>query len=265
MTRVIGKPVTVNPLIQAMYRPRLEIYNRKNSEFNRLTSNNIDFASYESFIDQKNQYANQKYANQQYSNQRYSNQQYTNQQYTATTQRPYNQRIDVSNDFTSTSNTAVDQTESRIRVKKRPCVPIWYNPHNGRDSNPGSGRTLWDLNFYFLGYTPNSYYDSTYGSTGSNSQYEYDTYGGYQCKPNPYYKPSLIHNLLNFGLGQWNKSIIFDLIRNDYTKIFRNYFKSSFLYQVEVEVEVAAVAAVSAVAVMVMYRVMIIISQVEDR
>lgn len=170
----------------------MEIYNRKNSEFNRLISNQIDFASYNHIIDRPpkivaaNDYAHQA---------------------ASTTVQARIQRED-----------SISDIESRKVLKKRPCVPIY--PHhrytNGRNIQPqhGSGRTLWDLNFYFLGYQrPNNYEYNTFGSSnvgGSNTgatnkpAYDYDPYGGYDCAPNPFYKPLFNPNNHAYGFGSQN-------------------------------------------------------------
>lgn len=183
--KVICKPVSVNPYAQANYPSRLEIYNRKNSEFNRLTSYNIDYSLYNNIIDRppKNAY---------------------NYQMTTTTPRvPYQKRV-ISNEITasetygnSIANVQSDYRQSRLR-KHRPCIPVHHGSHSKYRNNPGgSGRTLWDLNFYFLGYTPNKYDNGGAGGGGDILQSQYDAYGGYECVPNPHYKPH--HHGHGFG------------------------------------------------------------------
>ncbi|XP_031625114.1 uncharacterized protein LOC116341906 [Contarinia nasturtii] len=148
----------------AVQRQRLDIYKRQNSEFNRLQSNKIDYSAYEDINDQA----------------------------------PNDQSAEL-----------IDQSESRrFGTRKRPCVPVYSNyggkrrrGGRGRNSGLGDGRTLYDLNFYFLGYQPNRYQVnpgsqsvSAIAATDNNrpvsDSSHYDHYGGYyDCEPNPFYRP----------------------------------------------------------------------------
>lgn len=174
---------------------RLDIYKRQNSEFNRLQSNQIDYSAYENINDEA--------------------------------------PIENENDI----NTA----ESRRfggGLKKRPCVPVYpdryrrrqkkrrrndggYNgAYNGRYNAPYDGRTLYDLNLYFLGYQPNHYQVNPATQTVSaiaavdgnrpvssnyNTNDQYDHYGGYyDCEPNPFYHPPLLAGGIYNGNGAYN-------------------------------------------------------------
>lgn len=160
-------------------RQRLDIYKRQNSEFNRLQSNKNDFSRYDELNDQAP-----------------------------------NQSAEV-----------MSQSESRrFGLKKRPCVPVYPN-HGNYDSGNGKrrrsgrgrsdGRTLYDLNFYFLGYQPDYYHVnpatqtvSAIGAVDNNrpvvSDNHYDHYGGYyDCEPNPFYRPP-------FGFGSGNGALYND-------------------------------------------------------
>lgn len=149
---------------------RLDIYKRQNSEFNRLQSNQIDYSRYENINDQVPKHATE-------------------------------------ND--------IDTSESRRfgGIRRRPCVPVYgkrakkQQRRNGNLNGNGNGygygngndgRTLYDLNFYFLGYQPNQY-QVTQGSgalspiaavDNNKPVSQYDHYGGYyDCEPNPFYRP----------------------------------------------------------------------------
>lgn len=157
-------------------RQRLDIYKRQNSEFNRLQSNQIDYSAYANINDEA----------------------------------PSKEENDI--------NTAESRRFGGIR--RRPCVPVYpyrqgkkqrrrnggqYDgqvdgSYNGRYEAPNDGRTLYDLNFYFLGYQPNRYQVNPGSQTGAAisavddnkpvSQSQYEHYGGYyDCEPNPFYRP----------------------------------------------------------------------------
>lgn len=160
----------------AVQRQRLDIYKRQNSEFNRLQTNKLDYSAYEELNDQVP-----------------------------------NQSAEVMNESES----------RRFGLKKRPCVPVYPNHGYNNDYAGGygggkrrrgqrgrntDGRTLYDLNFYFLGYQPHQYQVnpgtqtvSAIAAVDNNrpvSDNHYDHYGGYyDCEPNPFYwRPP-------FGLG----------------------------------------------------------------
>ncbi|XP_055297183.1 uncharacterized protein LOC129565891 [Sitodiplosis mosellana] len=155
----------------AAQRQRFDIYKRQNSEFNRLQSNEIDYSGFDELNDQAP-----------------------------------NQSAEI-----------INQSESRLfGFKRRPCVPVYANHgsngygkrgRGGRGRN--DGRTLYDLNFYFLGYQPNQYQVnpgtqtvSAIAAVDNNrpvvSDNHYDHYGGYyDCEPNPFYRPP-------FGFGSGN-------------------------------------------------------------
>lgn len=159
-------PVTVSPS-QSFYPNRLDIYKRQNSEFNRLPTNSLNYAPYKHIIDKP-----------------------PNSNYYATTPSQINrinQRVDASNGYAD--------TEDRRLKKKRPCIPVSLGNYykKGRNSpQAGNGRTLWDLNFYFLGYQPTEATIPIYEPEFIQTQY--DTYGGYTCIPNPDYKPHHHHH-----------------------------------------------------------------------
>lgn len=172
-------------------RQRLDIYKRQNSQFNRLLSNKIDYSSYESFNDAA----------------------------------PSQEENDIKT------------SESRRfggGIRRRPCVPVYPNSYrrgkkqrrrngaqyNGYNEayngaqNDGFGRTLYDLNFYFLGYQPNQYQVNPGTQTVSaiaavdqnkpvsQSQNQYDHYGGYyDCEPNPFYRPPFWAGSNSYGDG----------------------------------------------------------------
>lgn len=142
-------------------RQRLDIYKRQNSEFNRLQSNKIDYSAYTSFNDE------------------------------------------------ATSQEDINTSESRrYGGKRRTCMPVYsyrmgkkrrrndggYNGrYNGRYNGGYDGRTLYDLNFYFLGYQPDRYQvnpgtqtvsaiSAVDNNPVSQNQY-YEHYGGYYCRP----------------------------------------------------------------------------------
>lgn len=168
-------------------RQRLDIYKRHNSEFNRLHSNKMDYSSYESFND----------------------------------------------DASSKSDNDIETSETRHfgGIRRRPCVPVYSNRRGKKQRrfNGGNGefddnnndayynyngaynsaynapndqfaRTLYDLNFYFLGYQPSKYQvnpsTQTVGAIAAVDDNkpvsQYDHYGGYyDCEPNPFYRPPL--------------------------------------------------------------------------
>lgn len=114
-------------------------------------------------------------------------------------------RQSKSQNYDYSQNELMDQAESRIRkiLKKRPCVPVYENAlgrRRGNDRIQNSGRTLYDLNFYFLGYQPTKYQLAPVQSqqtgtaedfTGGQSDHHYNHYGGYDCTPNPFFRPPL--------------------------------------------------------------------------
>lgn len=176
-------PVSVNPETNAVYKPRLDIYKRQNSEFNRLTTNNDDFSGYYEFYDQKPIRGS------------------SNNRLTVNTVDGSDHRQSKSQNYDYNQNEIMDQAESRIRkiLKKRPCVPVYENALGRRRNQriQNSGRTLYDLNFYFLGYQPNKYQVAPVQSqqTGTVEDFEdsqsdhYNHYGGYDCTPNPFFRP----------------------------------------------------------------------------
>lgn len=174
---VCGYPVTSIESGAQRQKQRLDIYKRQNSEFNRLQSNNINYSAYENINDEA-----------------------PNQ----------------------SAQSDISTAESRHfgGLKKRPCVPVYPNYSNsnygkrgkkarrrndrqyGRYDGRYDQRTLYDLNFYFLGYQPNQYVvnPGTQTVSGiaavdnnnpvSQSQSQYDHNGGfYDCEPNPFYRP----------------------------------------------------------------------------
>lgn len=178
-------PVSINPETNAAHGPRLDIYKRQNSEFNRLITNNNDYSGYYGFIDQKTMRENQ------------------NNGLTVNTVDGSGHRQSKSQDNDYSPNEILDQAESRRRkiLRKRPCVPT-YEGALGRQRNDrirNSGRTLYDLNFYFLGYQPTKYQVVPTQQTGTSDDYtadssNYNHYGGYDCTPNPFFRPP-------FGFG----------------------------------------------------------------
>lgn len=191
---VCGFPVASIELsdTEQRQRQRLDIYKRQNSQFNRLLSNKIDYSAYESFNDGAK-----------------------------------SSKEENKNDI----NTAESRRFGGIR--RRPCVPVYPNSYrrgsyqrrrsdrlnDGRFGGQyndapydGIGRTLYDLNFYFLGYQPNQYQVnpgtqtvSAIAAVDNNkpvSQNHYEHYGGYyDCEPNPFYRPphSIGSNLYGGG------------------------------------------------------------------
>lgn len=140
---------------------RLDIYKRQNSAFNRLQTNKLDYSAYDNINDKS----------------------------------PDQDDSDIST------------SESRRfgGLKKRPCVPTYPNRrkknkrgrNEARNSGQSDGRTLYDLNFYFLGYQPNRYpvypvqpIAPIAAVEDTNAVSQYDHYGGYyDCEPNPFYRP----------------------------------------------------------------------------
>lgn len=179
-------PVSINPETNAVYKPRLDIYKRQNSDFNRLITNNDNFSGYYGFNDQKPIRGS------------------PDNRLTVNTVDGSDHRQSKSEDYNYGQNEIMDQAESRIRkiLKKRPCVPV-YEHALGRRRNErirNSGRTLYDLNFYFLGYQPTKYQVAPVQSqqsgsaeefTGGQSDHQYNHYGGYDCTPNPFFRPPL--------------------------------------------------------------------------
>lgn len=93
----------------------------------------------------------------------------------------------------------INTAESRrFGGKRRPCVPVYgkRGKKQRRRNGGNDARTLYDLNFYFLGYQPNQYQVNP-GSVSAinavdnnNPVSQYDHYGGYyDCEPNPFYRP----------------------------------------------------------------------------
>lgn len=148
---------------QQQQQQRLDIYKRQNSAFNRLLTNKIDYSVYSSFNDQA----------------------------------PASQE---QNDISTSES-------RRFGGKRRPCIPVYsYRMGKKRRRNDGrltdgrydgrftDGRTLYDLNFYFLGYQPDRYQVNPGSQTVSaiaavdnnpvsQNQY-YDHNGGYYlCRP----------------------------------------------------------------------------------
>lgn len=137
---------------------RLDIYKRQNSAFNRLQSNKIDYSVYSSFNDQA----------------------------------PASQE---QNDMSASES-------RRFGGRRRPCVPVYsYRMGKKQRRNDGrftdgryDGRTLYDLNFYFLGYQPDRYQVNPGTQTVSaiaavdnnpvSQNQNYDHNGGYYlCRP----------------------------------------------------------------------------------
>lgn len=180
-------PISINPQTNAVNKPRLDIYKRQNSEFNRLITNNDDLSGYYEFYDQKP-----------------TSESPNNDQMTVNTVDRSGHRQTKSQNYDYGQNEIMDQAESRIRkiLKKRPCVPVYENALGRRrnDQIQNSARTLYDLNFYFLGYQPNKYQVAPVQSqqtgsvedfTGTQSSDHYNHYGGYDCTPNPFFRPPL--------------------------------------------------------------------------
>lgn len=174
-SEVNGYPVLDANVVE---RQRLDIYKRQNSEFNRLQSNRIDYNSYNGFNDET----------------------------------------------PDQSAEIINQAESRrFGLRRRPCVPVYPNNgkrHRGRERNDGQsnrlndGRTLYDLNLYFLGYQPHQYQVNPASQTVSAiaavdnnrpvSDTNYDHYGGYyDCEPNPFFRPP-------FGFGGGSQGAQYD-------------------------------------------------------
>lgn len=169
----------------AVYKPRLDIYKRQNSDFNRLLTNNVDYSGYDRINDVKPIRGS------------------PNNRYTVNTVDSLNNRQSKSEDY---SKEMMEEAESRHRkaLKKRPCVPVYPNSGYRRQQQRSqrirnNGRTLYDLNFYFLGYQPNRYQVSPQqqqtgaisSAVNDVSNADYNHYGGYDCTPNPFYRPPL--------------------------------------------------------------------------
>lgn len=177
-------PISIDPQTNAVYRPRLDTYKRQNSEFNRLITNNDDFSGYYGFNDQEPIRGSP-----------------NNNRLTVNTVDGSGHRQSKTQDYDYNQNEIMDQAESRIRkiLKKRPCVPVYENALQRRRNERirNSGRTLYDLNFYFLGYQPTKYQVAPVQSqqTGTSEDFtggqsnQYNHYGGYDCTPNPFFRP----------------------------------------------------------------------------
>lgn len=153
-----------NSVIRPHPNDRNSIYSRPNSKFNRISSNEITAPNY---ADDRPQ--------------RLSNGFTDSPQNVFTS--PYDRR------GTSTVVPAID-TDARIghRLRrKRPCIPV-AKPHRYRDSRGrdlAQGKTLWDLNLYYLNLAPNPYLDPS--NDENNNRPSYDSYGGYDCIPSYLY------------------------------------------------------------------------------
>lgn len=164
----------VNPRLE----PKLNIYTRQNSDFNRLQSNNINYSLYENFNDQVPNESNENSHDESV--------------------------LDLGNRQNSLEDIQTSEYRHRLAIRRRPCVPINSKAYRRRQQQQqryqNSGRTLYDLNFYFLGYQPTKYQVNPDTQTISQSNSQYNQYGGYDCAPNPFFQPSYINN--NGASGQ---------------------------------------------------------------
>lgn len=165
---------------------RLDIYKRQNSEFNRLLSNKINYSRYDDIDDQDSKVE-------------------------PTTQRSRDQykRQHSVNEFVANKEDDVETSEYRhFKLRKRPCVPVYPHHRRGPIKRRSTGRTLYDLNLYFLGYQPNRYEINPVppvqpvqpvSSVESPASSSYDHYSGYDCSPNPFYRPPLHSQIGSYG------------------------------------------------------------------
>lgn len=148
------------------YPTKQHIYNRPNSEFNRLTSNRV--LSHDDFIDRPEKLTN-------------SYSEPTATTFAETYRRP-----------TSTVPPAINAEDRHGHLKrrrKRPCIPVAKpKPHRYRDAQGRQmqqGKTLWDLNLYYLNLGPSPYSDVNQNDSPvyDDDKPTYDAYGGYDCIP----------------------------------------------------------------------------------
>lgn len=183
---------------QSAYRQRLDIYKRQNSEFNRLLSNKDDYSKYD------------------------LNDQLPSSDIESTTRSsrdPYKRQREIEDFSSEKESQETAEYRHRLKQRKRPCYPVVPNHRQGkRGRYRNTGRTLYDLNFYFLGYQPNRYQTypvntvnkpvteniedfSSPQNTYNSPQNSYNHYGGYDCSPNPFYQQSLFGQLFGGGYG----------------------------------------------------------------
>lgn len=144
------------------------IYNRPNSEFNRLTSSRIQ--ADDDLIDRPQRLSNG---------------------YAESTTYSYN-----SGTATVSPASDIEDRHGRLRRRrKRPCVPV-AKPQRYRDAGQGrqlqEGKTLWDLNLYYLNLAPTPYLDPEAAIQNDkpivdDNRPSYDAYGGYDCIPSYLY------------------------------------------------------------------------------
>lgn len=123
----------------------------------------------------------------------------------------------------------IDTAEFRHRManRRRPCVPTYGKQQRKQQRQQyrqnqqqyvqnqqyrDSARTLYDLNFYFVGYPPNGgtpnkvqntnpdveTFQTAAATHGGGGGGTYNTYGGYDCSPNPLYQSNYVGGS-NFG------------------------------------------------------------------
>lgn len=144
------------------------IYNRPNSEFNRLTSSRI--LADDDLIDRPQRLSNGYAESSTYS---------------------YNSATS-----TVSPTSDIEDRHGRLRRRrKRPCVPV-AKPSRYRDAGQGrqlqEGKTLWDLNLYYLNLAPAPYLDPEAAIQNDkpivdDNRPSYDAYGGYDCIPSYLY------------------------------------------------------------------------------
>lgn len=154
----------------------IDISSRHNSDFNRLLTNNAGYSGNDAMTDGVGANSNDDYEN---------------------------------------GSDDIDTAEFRHRLanRRRPCVPTYgkqqrkqqrqqyrqnqqqnYQNQQYRDS----ARTLYDLNFYFVGYPPNGVPNKIQNTNPDVETFQtaaathpggsYNTYGGYDCSPNPLFQ-----------------------------------------------------------------------------
>lgn len=170
----------------------IDVSSRHNSDFNRLLSNNLAYSEYDKLND--NQQSNS----------------------------------DLNYDENSAEDIETSEYRHRLANRRRPCVPTYgkkarkqqrqqyrQNQQQNLQNQPyrDSARTLYDLNFYFLGYQPNNVpnkiqtnpadvetFVPAAATNGGGGQY--NPYGSYDCSPNPLYQQS------NFGGGNFGGNLL---------------------------------------------------------
>lgn len=197
--------VTSFPVHKADNGQFIDISSRRNSDFNRLLSNNVPHSEYDEL--------NDKQQNDELS--------------------------DTNYDDNSSDDIETAEFRHRVGNRRRPCVPTYgkrarkqgrqqerqqyrqnlqspqYRQNLQNQQYRDSARTLYDLNFYFVGYPPNGAQSGAQNNpdvetfataAATNPGGSYNPYGGYDCSPNPLYQSGNYGSNFgsNFANGAYN-------------------------------------------------------------